>query len=335
MNERFQPFTHTPGHYFLIPSSTLVCRLFPSRIEIYDYQGIDPVLLKVIEFSWGPLKQFTAQCDLDKGYIQVGGFTEDLRVIRYRIFATNEGWALRPIKGMELHLSVCAEMKQIRPFERLHLGSYKKQRFAEMAMRLDMTELLGLWYAFGQLVDPMLPTAKTGTSLLGHLERAIASKGDVLQALKNLFRAGFRSVFVPRLFDDEYHGFSEPIVSDSNTSPLVLLQQVAPLIRSLFFKEDAWQFSFLEQLPSEFHSGSLSQVTTTAGHSIAFCWSKHQIRTIHLHPHCDDEIQVVFQKEIRRARVRQNKKDRGRTIENGARITLTRAEPLLLDQFEK
>ena len=72
--EKLRPFSHEPGTSCLIPGTTLVMRVYPSCIQVFDLENSPPKLvwetfLDVI----GPVRDFTVQQDLEKMRVLVWG----------------------------------------------------------------------------------------------------------------------------------------------------------------------------------------------------------------------------------------------------------------------
>lgn len=289
---KFRPFTHVPGTSFLLPGTNLVCRIYPALIVTYD--GDKEMGRKELHF--GPLEQFTVVQELEKGFIQLTGFAKD-------------GFVRHKIEGKKVN------------FEKLYLGCDKQQKWPDIGYRLNMKELLPLWYALGQQIPKLDGDIFSGASLASNC------KDGRLSSLKILFQAGFDSGFVPHIADCNHMGFDLPVVHDQNVHPLLLLSAIAPLIRALFFTEANGTLQFLPQLESELHAGSFANIKTLKGHSITFDWSKHLLRTVSIIPACDDTITLKLQKEIKKFRVR------GQYLDKNVSLQLEKGKKIFLDNF--
>ena len=123
IRERFSPFTHIPGTYFHLPGSHEIARVFPTRFERYE----GDVLLEVNEFDYGgPVSQFTATMDLERGLLFTTGRTE------------------RGFFREELYRAATPS-----PKERLSLGVQKKQEIEQILKRQDLKEILPFWLRLG------------------------------------------------------------------------------------------------------------------------------------------------------------------------------------------
>ncbi|MBS0634274.1 MAG: hypothetical protein JSR37_02280 [Verrucomicrobia bacterium] len=195
------------------------------------------------------------------------------------------------------------------PRERLFLGVDKSQDWQLVKRRMDMNEIMPYLYWLAQSVT--VPK----TSVTSELD------------LKQLFKAGFSDMLMPRLFDSDYHGFDKPVVSDTSQSPLVLLKTVFERIRSLFFQEHDDQMLILPD-PSS-HSGTMMDVKTARGHTITLEWTKHLIRRMVIKSACDDVIRLDFQNPIKSTRFQ------GERIQLPTQIAVTANQTYLFDNFQK
>src|SRR5438445_4041886 len=81
---RFRPFSHTSPTFCLIPKTALAAEICPAYIRIFDPSKTGSIYEH--HLSFGPLKNFTVILELEKGYIEVSGFSKS-DFIRYRIHA--------------------------------------------------------------------------------------------------------------------------------------------------------------------------------------------------------------------------------------------------------
>ena len=70
--ERFKPFSHTPGTKYILPYSTLTVQVFPTLIRVEERE----IPLELT----GPVVDFTAQIDLEKG--QTSGMIDAIEALR-------------------------------------------------------------------------------------------------------------------------------------------------------------------------------------------------------------------------------------------------------------
>lgn len=318
MSVKFCPFSHIPGTAFILPGSSLVCKVYPALVELFDLSKSKEVAK--VPFEFGPLTQFTVVQDLEKGHIQVSGFAKS-GFIRYQIYAGAEdgSWEIRMQKG---------EKKRKISLERLYLGCDKQQKWPDIAARLDMREILPLWYALMQWVPKLTGDIFSGDSLASQIP------DGSLDSYKALFQAGFDAGFVPRLVDRDHLGYSLPVVANANVSPLLLLTEVSRHIRGLFFAESDQFLSILPKLDAEFHSGSFTNVRTKRGHTLCMDWSKHLIRTIEITSACEDVLRFNFQKEVKLFRVRQRKNEPGTYFKRDDVISIEPGKKYYIDSFQ-
>ena len=87
--ERLHPFSHDPGTSFLLPLTSFYVRVFPTRIFIGDVEESHAPFW--IDFHWtGPVKEFTAQVDLERDKLIVFGRPKE-GYICYQISRTDRG----------------------------------------------------------------------------------------------------------------------------------------------------------------------------------------------------------------------------------------------------
>ena len=303
-----------------MPASTLICRVYPTLVEVFDYSHSIPKEIAKVPFSFGPLDQFTVVQDLERGYIQVSGFAKS-GYVRYQIYSKDGTYTIHQGRKKP-------GIKPRAPFERLYLGSNKQQKWPDIASRCDMREVLAIWYTLGQCAPSLPDTIFTGSSLV-----SLVQSGE-LDAFKALFQAGFDPGFVPRLFDADHLGYNLPVVAEQNISPLLLLTEVAKSIRSLFFVEQERIFSILPKLDTKFHCGSLTDIRTVRGHHISIDWTKHLIRTLEITAAVDDTICFNFQKEVKLFRMRLNKKESGAYFKVNDSLTIEKGKKYYIDSFQ-
>jgi len=330
----FLPFSHAPGTACIVPGSTQVVKIYPARIDVFDYGDAKCTLQQTIELSSvGPLEQFTVVQNLDKGHVQVSGFSH-AGYIAYRLYAANNGKSLgiNVLKGalaIEQNLPPLVVQKK----ERLHLGCYKKQQFPDVYNRQDPAEFLPLLYTLAQSIPEIPEAIQDKPSLLTTLEEAIMQKQEVFDHFRAIWRAGFTNLLLPRLVDTDYQGFFLPVIKNTNQSPLVLLQKLYPLVRKLFFEEIEGRLCFLPLLSRTLPFGFFSCITTK-GHTVSFEWSKHWMHTLRIQAACDDALTFSMPKECKRYRFCQNKKRESITCQNYEMLELKAGQNYLLDQFQ-
>jgi hypothetical protein len=356
---RFRPFSHLPGTHALLPGSFLSCQVFPARLVLFDYSCPEPeAITEIFLEGFGPLEQFTVIQDLEKGHLEVSGFCKD-GFLRYQIIPLESprSFALRFVKvppkcpcflsahgrgegKADIHETkefyfldnASREPKVIAERERLFLGCTKAQDWSLVSRRLDIKEILPIWYWLAQSIPKIEQTAVVPQ--LYRLAQAIREQKmhELPDFLLALFQVGFKDLLVPRLFDDSYLGFPS-VEGNAQCSPLLLLQNSWELIRQCFFVELPHHFYILPLTPPQFHSGMLCRLLTSQGHSVTIEWTKQVVRRVWIEGGREEVITFAFQKHLKRFRL---KSDEGVTQHsNFSEIALQKGKRFLLDHFEK
>ncbi|MBS0655835.1 MAG: hypothetical protein JSR46_08670 [Verrucomicrobia bacterium] len=351
---RFRPFSHLPGAHMLLPGSWLSAQVFPSKIVISDYSLAEPVVCaEIVLEGFGLLERFTVIQDLEQGYIQVSGFSKS-GFLRYQIIPLegNKNFSLKftkipsggkysldtartgkidiePLKTIQF-LQQEGEPLSQKERERLFLGCTKAQDWSLVCRRMDIREILPVWYWLAQSI----PTIDAEATLpqLEKLTHAVHERKmhELVQALTELFQLGFKDLLVPRLFDDSYLGLS---TESTSCSPLLLLQKSWELIRECFFIELPGHLYILPNMPPQFHSGMLSRVVTKGGHTLTIEWTKQAVRRVWVEGGGSETMTFVFQKHLKHFRLRQGCATK--TLPNCSEIVLEKGKQLLFDHFEK
>ncbi len=299
---RYLPFSHIPGTWCLIPGSLQSCQVFPSHACIYDASN---TLLEEVRFSHeGPLKQFCVQQDLEHLQVIVSGFS-------------SAGFVRYYIKAREPSIP--------RDRERLFLGVDKSQEWSQVVRRSNMLEILPFWYFLAQSVAKLedYPPIGNAPSLFANMQQGS------LSSIHDLFLAGFHHMLVPRLVDSDFLGYLVPVVDSTCKSPYVLLEHSFRSIRALFFQEEKNSIHILPNLPSECVSGSLLNVTTQKGHKVSIEFRSNMVRRLQIVAAQDDELAVVFQKQVKSFRIGKGRHFCPQTLKIRAKNVY------LLDNFQK
>jgi hypothetical protein len=293
---RLKPFCHRIGTACLIPRTSLQIQAFPTLVRFTDLQTGKSWDEKL---DWkGPVEGFTVELDLEKGCVVVFG-------------KTAAGFQRRTFQENMPKLSL----------ERLSLGKHTKLDWELVLRRMDIEEMVPVLFQLGQMV----PTVEGSTPITQFLE--FRDKVGVYKQLSAFFKTGFHGMMAPRLADDDFQGIVEE--GKVGGSPLVLLTRGYQAVRSLFFNEDAG-FSFLPNLPPQFHAGRLLHLQTSQGDLLSIEWSSKQLKKVVIKPAASREVPLIFQKFITTFRV--NKKIKQKCHEP---LFLTAGKTLFLDRFEK
>jgi len=319
--ERLRPFSHQPGTKCLIPGSQYFIEAFPALVKIRTLSG-DLVKEIVLDIQ-GPLKQFTTMQDLERGCATL--FSE---LYHFHI-----------LPNLEVVFQKNPPLPSLKLQERLSLGCHKKQDWEAIKKRCDFREIFPYWFRLGSLLN--LPARKSDEggvfSLLKTSYEALYSHRPetILSNFKSLFLAGFSSMLVPRAFDDDYQGILPSNLTESQESPLYLLSEGSALIRSLFILAAENEISILPNLPPEFFSGRMVNVSCSSYGNIDFEWSKKTIRRVCFHAQKDGEILLHFPSKMKFFRLRTDMREKGRILACGDSLEIKSGSQYLLDRFQK
>ncbi len=290
-----KPFCHLPGTACVIPQTTTQVQAFPTLLRFTDLSSGKTWDEKL---PWkGPVEGFTLELDLDKGCLQVFGKTAE----GFRRHVIKDCWTSAPV-------------------EKLSLGKHTKLDWELVTRRMNMEEMVPILFLLGQTVQD----ASAKSPILELLK--FDDKVEVTHQLQLFFKAGFQGILTPRLTDGDFQG----IVTEGPVegSPLALLRSGYEAVRALLFIEDNG-FSFLPNLPPEFHAGHL-QVRTHAGDLVSMEWSKKLLKNVLIKPAMTREIPLTFQKSLHSFRV--NKKSKHDVKKP---LSLIEGQTVFLDRFEK
>jgi Glycoside hydrolase family 95, C-terminal domain len=334
--ERLHPFSHENGIQFLLPKTSYSVRVFPTQIELVDLDAELPGFSYFFDLA-GPIKDFTAELDLERGFLRVFGMTKK-GFMRYILSAKKGGieliWQKVPegFKAENLHLSLPLEEKELKNQERLSLGMHKSQDWTLVRRRLDMKEIFPVLFAMGRWAVSKASAAKAGNyQLLDKCREQIQTgkKHSVLEAFENLFLASFEGVLVPRLYDTEYQGILPREGEVASFSPVPLLIEASALVRSLFIQKNHDKISILPCLPSQFHSGRIVKARID-DLIMDLEWSKKSLRRLQISATKERKIAIVLPKSLCSCRIRRGKSIATQSI-SGGRLSLSLQARCTLD----
>jgi hypothetical protein len=262
---------------------------------------------------------FTVQQDLEKQEVRIFAPRLDCRIAKGKIWENKEC-------VLELPLGALTENK----LERFSMGVHKAQEWEKIRKRLDLSEVLPLWFHLGQMTPAGNEGQKKGALLL--LEECLKSRAakDKLQlekSLKHLFISGFGPMFDPRVHDPERRGII-PNTEEDTAAALSLLKEGAQLIRSLLFTQDENRWQILPCLLPHFHSGRFQ------GGQLDLEWSNRRLKKVILHPTCDQEIILEWPRDLHVCRMRRHLKEKGKSLQNEEPLFLQKNQVVYLDRFE-
>lgn len=267
MKRRYQylhPFSHKLGACCLIPKTSYFVQAFPAKLFVFELNNVKkPIKEIILPYANG----ITLQLDLESFCVHI--FSD-----KFSFYLNHELILLKKRPKKEQGL------------ERICFGITKKQEMERIAQRADMQEIFPIWFRLGQFFElPPLVEKKGIFSLIEDCEQKIGCKEEILQAFLTLFKASFRSIFLPRTEDDEWQNLFPSV--DVKSSSLYLFREGWRLIRQLIFIEQENTLHFLPHLPSKLVSGRAYDLHWTAGR-LHLEWSKHKIR----------KVTVMVEKEI-------------------------------------
>ncbi|MGK5594055.1 MAG: hypothetical protein ACSNEK_01685 [Parachlamydiaceae bacterium] len=339
IRSRLMPFSHVPGNQFQLPFSYLAIQIFPTRIRLLSPK--EEVLEELCLNIQGPVVQFTAIHNLEKGHIQVH-LAIPSGIVRYTIFANEQHQPCIFISKLPSEKNFFSSnpklLKQVSsldvvasPKERLHLGMHKALEWELVKRRRDLKEILPVWHRLGQIL-PQQEMVKDHQSLFQRLEEAInqKQKESVYTDFLHLFLAGFNGIMSPRKRDLDYQGFNVPPVNQ--IAPLALLTKGSELIRSLFLDIKDNQIHLLPLLPNEIISGRLTHLESHLG-SFNFEWSKRAPKKLIFKATANGSLSFIFPKKIHKARLRLNDNDKGVIVKSNSLLNCEEGTCYYLDQF--
>lgn len=342
--ERLRPFSHKPGIFCFLPNSFLKVQVFPAKIKIFNISTTTPQLTSELNVNiTGPVKDFTVQLDLEKGFIKVWGHASE-GFFRYIIKASTDSYKYEitieksPVDILIDSPEACQQASLSKPqhFEHLSLGVSKKQEWQHIWERISLAEILPFLFRAGQLLpENIAPTYAGTSSLLSTLEETISAKTLIQTqiALSTLFMAGFEGMIAPRLEDDDYQGFKLPSISAQETGcPLFLISKGAQIIRSLFVEQSKNKLNILTNLLPQLQCGRMTNIRCEGIGILDLEWRKNSIRRIVLNAVNDNEIHFNFRKDIKIYRIREGKVEK--KVEAQDVIEVFAGKEYLLDNFK-
>lgn len=268
MKRRYQylhPFSHERGACCLIPKTSYVVQAFPAKIFIFSLEDLK-----------GAIKEI--EVNADRVTLQ-----QDLESLCVHVFSDQFSFYIN--QNLEVHRK---RPKRDARLERLCFGVTKKQEMERIYARADLKEIFPIWFRLGQLVDlPPLEEKKGIFSLVDLCQQKILLKEEVIPSFLTLFRASFRSIFLPRTKDEEWQNLFPQV--EVTSSALHLFQEGSRLIRQLFFLEKENQLHFLPYLPRKLAHGRAYDLKWQGG-KLHVEWSKHKLRKVTLFVDASKEI---------------------------------------------
>lgn len=230
--------------------------------------------------------------------------------------------------------------------ERLSLGNNKSQDWEMIKRRKDLSEIFPHWLALGQLSQraqlgndfQYVRSLGGNAAFLDQCQEAIniGKPEELLEPFANLFCAGFDGVLSLRLEDLDYQGFElRPVAENVQMTPMALLSEGAKLIRRLFVQQDNQTIQVLPHLPPAFHCGRFLKINCEEKGILELEWSKKHIRRMIFLAAVDGDFHFIFQKGIKRYRLRRNLQEKGIIVSENKPLSFVAGQCYLFDNFEK
>jgi len=352
--QRLKPFSHLPGTRTLIPGSTVLAEIYPTRLRLYDFSSIEPVLKAEVAFSLTKVVDFTVQLDLEKGRVAVFGKSGE-EFFRYFLHAANDldlpalrldkfQADLEPLLGTPCQLDrktivFSPNPKEIAYYtpelgERIFLGVDKKQNWERALERNDPREMFPFLFRLGQLIpyeNQTLP--HEGTYSLLH--SCFQTNGN-LQRCCDLLQVGFESLLVPGAKDTSYRGFElQPLVSKDLPSPLILPVMGTMALRRLFLQVEKDAAEFLPHLPAALNHGRFINFKINDKMTADLIWKKQKPMLLSLTAHGSTELNMRFPNGIKRFRLREKAHHKGTVVPASETLQFEAGRVYLLDKFER
>lgn len=346
---RMQLFSHRPGTCAPMPLSNLYCQWFPTRLKIFPISQNastppSPLVELALEQS-GPSKDFTVTLDLEHPSVCMhqqspSGFQH----LRLHVDA-EKGLVLTALRGqVTLHFKGLPKTllhKETFPllppeafvstplpahFERLSLGSHKKQEIVPFSVKRDLFTQLPFLMRLGALMPASAPILYSGSASLLALT-------FTEETLDTLLRVCFFDLFVPQLTDGEHQGDLLPAPLPQE-DPICLLSETSSKLRQLLFKMDGSTLHLLPHLPPSFHAGRFLNIDCGSLGVLNFSWTKRCMREMHFIAHQTGSMRLALPKEIRRFRLREGGTCKRVWHDAAAEIFFCLGQNLFFDRFE-
>jgi hypothetical protein len=374
--ERLQPFSHNPGIYFILPRTNLRFQIFPTMLRIHDLSNKEPINVTDITIGiHGPVHNFTAMQDLEKGELKVWGQSSK-GYFRYRIAAIensspkavqfaitvekqppeseiswncSQGYQKTIIKQehdtkktllFSKYLDKPQTITLLIPQrnERLSLGNQKAQDWDKIKQRTNMSEIFPIWMRLGQITPSVQYSSSSGTVALLDICHSTIKQHvieTILPAFHNLFLAGFDPGLSPRLLDEQHHGFQLPPIPNQEQISPLFLLTEGAALIRQLFIRS--DNSRIDILPSLPPDFHSGRFlnANTAVGRLDMEWTKKVIRRMIFTATLETELLFSFQKDVKQFRLRQKESERGAFIPSNAPIQVSCGETYLFDCFQK
>lgn len=354
LDHPLRPFSHTSGAFVILPGTFFSFQIFPALIKVWEATSANPKLIAEITLGIdGPVKDFTVQLDLEKRLIKIWGFSPD-RYWRYTLTRHPKGFELKFEKEkialtlnsndlcnlIHQESSLIFETKQPAILdddcaEKLFLGVNKAQCWEQIQARKNLAEIFPFWLRLGQLL-PKISSDDLGegtTSFLVKLKNKDRESYN-LTHFENLFQTGFSNLLSPRLEDEQFQGFDLPALKNDQLSSLILLQEGANLIKSLFFDDSEEIVKILPFLPPQFHCGKYINIKCERG-IFHLEWTKKTLRRMIFESCFDQTFRFKFSSDIKSFRWKKDAHEKGGRVSSTEVLSFVKNKLYFFDCFQK
>ena len=301
--ERFYLFSHKLGAHFPVPFTSYGVAIYPAAIKVMPQNILIPLQIE------GPVKDFTALLNLEKGRVEVSGKAQN-GFFRYFIYGKEEQLYLLEERGNFFSATSSDILKigkvddfEIPLFERISFGVTKKGDWEKVTYRNSLKEILPYWFMLGQYFKDQkfhFPFDK----------------------IEEVFTTCFDSVFYPTTISHEWMGFENGIKPS-----YALYYSGYQCIRNEIISYDKDSVA----IKPLYHAGKLQNVKLPFG-MLDIEWNKHRLRKVRIHSNIQGAWKFVFPKDLKSFRFN------GSTIyrlEKDITLDLDFNNVYLLDQFIK
>lgn len=349
IEQKYAPFSQSIGEVALIPMSDWSVKAFPARLEFFH--PVNESFFVTLDVE-GPISHFILMQNQERGWIRVSYMTPKGH-LSYRVFVREktiiffvercgvdgismiyQGKKEHLFRKEELSFPALSSSLLKRNLEKMSFGNHKAQDWQMIKRRLQLDEILPIWFHLGQSYQAQKQSTFGISELLLRCEELLAKqdKIEIGKSLLTLFQAGFQGIFSPRLEDTDYQGLLK--TKDSTLSPLLVLKGGAEIIRRLLIDKCGDAYSILPCLPVELHAGRFIKVHED---NISFDleWSKKMIRRVKIRVEETQECNLIFQSQIKSFRLRSSPREKGNRLLVGVPLLLKGGTHYFLDCFQK
>lgn len=352
---KFKPFSHRAGTQVLIPGGLFVAKIYPSCLKILENNEEIYVLNFLVNDAD---KDFVIIQDLEKkclniscrsieGYFRYCLKHRDDKIVFFLqkapdqliVDLTEKNSCVRVnLKPKEtLDFKVRDKALVQKNIEKLSFGCHKKQDWQLVQRRNNPEEFIPFWFYLGQMTPQVedMNCREGSLKYLSDIEILLKNKEKeiALNRLSNIFKAGFKELLIPVLYDDKFYGIFESS-HDSNPIAINLLQDGYRFIRRFFIQKVKNVLWVLPNLPKDFHCGRLINVIED-DLMIDMEWSKKLLKKMKITALKDMELSFSFQNSLRFFNLKSSKRDKGIKFDVTTLLKLKQDQTYYFDNFKK